>query len=94
MHQQPNRQRSLSLGAIDGHIPVPQWAQEMSPHHHGPTGGGVLALAVIAVLLALLLQLAPTTDSGRSATSDREQGVSLCDEHPHWSVCQEPSRTR
>ena len=32
--------------------PVPLWAQEMSPHHHGPTAGGVLCLAVVAVLLA------------------------------------------
>jgi hypothetical protein len=42
--------------------PVPQWAQEMSPYHRGPTAAGVLALAVVAVLVALLLQLGPTTD--------------------------------
>jgi hypothetical protein len=69
--------------------PVPLWAQEMSPHHHGPTGAGVLFLAVVAVVLALLLQLAPTTDRGQATTGDRDQGVSLCDEHPRWSVCQE-----
>ena len=69
--------------------PVPLWAQEMSPHHHGPTGAGVLALAVVAVLVALLLQLGPTTEGGRAVTRDRDQGVSLCEEHPRWSVCQE-----
>jgi hypothetical protein len=68
--------------------PVPQWAQEMSPHHHGPTAGAVLFLAVVAVLVALLIQLAPTTERGQ-VTSDRGHGVSLCEEHPHWSVCQE-----
>jgi hypothetical protein len=34
--------------------PVPLWAQEMSPHHRGPTAGGVLVLAVVAVLVAFL----------------------------------------
>ena len=68
--------------------PVPLWAQEMSPHHHGPTAGGVLFLAVVAILVALLIQLAPTTERGQ-AGSDRGQGVSLCEEHPRWSVCQE-----
>jgi len=48
--------------------PVPLWAQEMSPHHRGPTGAGVLRLAVRAVLLALALQLVPATDSGGQAT--------------------------
>jgi hypothetical protein len=68
--------------------PVPLWAREMSPHHRGPTGAGVLALAVVAVLVALLLQLAPATEGGQ-ATGDRGRGVSLCEEHPRWSVCQE-----
>src|SRR4029453_7365909 len=35
--------------------PVPLWAQEMSPYHRGPTGAGVLALALVAVLLGLVL---------------------------------------
>jgi hypothetical protein len=69
--------------------PVPLWAQEMSPHHDGPTAGGVLFLAVVAVLVALLIQLAPATERGQTSTTDRGQGVSLCEEHPHWSVCQE-----
>jgi hypothetical protein len=43
--------------------PVPQWAQEMSPYHRGPTGGGVLRLAVLVVLVMLALQLIPITDS-------------------------------
>jgi hypothetical protein len=47
--------------------PVPLWAQEMSPYHHGPTGAGVLALAVVAVLVALLIQVSPSTESGESA---------------------------
>jgi hypothetical protein len=47
--------------------PVPQWAQEMSPHHRGPTGAGVLRLAVIVLLVVLVLQLLPTTDGGQVA---------------------------
>jgi hypothetical protein len=43
--------------------PVPLWAQEMSPHHHGPTGAGVLALAIVAVLLGLILSATAATDS-------------------------------
>ena len=45
---------------------VPVWAQEMSPHHRGPTGAGVLALAVVAVLLGLLLSAGAVTDSGQA----------------------------
>jgi hypothetical protein len=67
----------------------------MSPHHRGPTAVGVLRLAVLAVLVALVLQLLPATDSGQAAGRDRG---SLCDQHradPSWSaVCQEASRGR
>ena len=49
--------------------PVPLWAQEMSPYHRGPTGGGVLALAVVAVLLGLVLSATaasqPSEQDGR-----------------------------
>jgi hypothetical protein len=48
--------------------PVPLWAQEMSPHHHGPTGVGVLALAIVAVLLGLILSAAAATDSNEVGT--------------------------
>ena len=72
--------------------PVPQWAQEMSPHHRGPTGAGVLRLALIVVLVVLALQLVPTTDSGQVA-GDTDRG-SLCDQHPRWSVCQEATHGR
>jgi hypothetical protein len=41
--------------------PVPLWAQEMSPYHRGPTGAGVLALAVVAVLLSLVLSAMATS---------------------------------
>jgi hypothetical protein len=47
--------------------PVPQWAQEMSPYHRGPTGAGILALAVVVVLVVLLLGPQLVTDSGQSA---------------------------
>jgi hypothetical protein len=67
--------------------PVPQWAREMSPHHHGPTAGGVLRLALLVVLVVLLLQAIPATEGGRVA--DAPDRGSLCDQHPHWSVCQE-----
>jgi hypothetical protein len=30
-----------SQGVIMATSPVPQWAREMSPEHHGPTGAGV-----------------------------------------------------
>jgi hypothetical protein len=47
--------------------PVPLWAQEMSPSHRGPTGAGVLALAIVVVLVGLLFGPQLTTDSGQSA---------------------------
>jgi hypothetical protein len=72
--------------------PVPQWAQEMSPHHRGPTGAGVLRLALLVVLVVLLLQAIPTTH-GDQLAGDTDRG-SLCDEHPRWSVCQESTHGR
>jgi hypothetical protein len=36
----------------------------MSPHHRGPTGAGVLRLAVLVVLVVFVLQAMATTDSG------------------------------
>jgi hypothetical protein len=72
--------------------PVPQWAREMSPHHRGPTGAGVLRLAVITVVIVLLLQVVSAAHGGgQTSTVD---GGSLCDEHPRWSVCQEPPHGR
>ena len=61
--------------------PVPLWAQEMSPYHRGPTGAGVLALAVIAVLLGLVL-------SATAATEATEQ------DRPRWQspACTEQQR--
>jgi hypothetical protein len=76
--------------------PVPLWAQEMSPYHRGPTGGGVLRLALIVVLIVLALQAVAVTQRGQSA-ADQDRG-SLCDQHrgaPAWtSVCKEGSRGR
>jgi hypothetical protein len=73
--------------------PVPQWAREMSPDHRGPTGAGVLRLALVAVLVVLLLQFAGATDRGQATSVDRG---SMCDQHradPAWtSVCQEVKR--
>jgi hypothetical protein len=51
--------------------PIPTWAQEMSPHHRGPTGAGVLRLALVAVLVGLLLQFAGVTDRGQATSVDR-----------------------
>jgi hypothetical protein len=48
--------------------PVPQWAREMSPHHRGPTGAGVLRLALVVVLVVLVLQAMATTDSSGQPT--------------------------
>jgi hypothetical protein len=53
--------------------PVPLWAQEMSPYHRGPTGAGVLALAVVAVLVAFLLQLGAASGSGQAGSGQRVQ---------------------
>jgi hypothetical protein len=74
--------------------PVPQWAREMSPHHRGPTAGGVLRLALLVVLVVLVWQAVAATSGGQLA-GDRG---SLCDQHradPSWrSVCQEVRRGR
>ena len=71
--------------------PVPQWAREMSPHHRGPTGAGVLRLAVLAVLVALVLQLVPATDSGQPVK--RSTTPPACARH--WPpTCQEVTRGR
>jgi hypothetical protein len=75
--------------------PVPQWAQEMSPHHRGPTGGGVLRLAVLVLVVVICWQWFVATDSGASQV-DRKPGVSFCQEHkgePAWdSICAETAR--
>jgi hypothetical protein len=75
--------------------PVPQWAQEMSPYHRGPTGGGVLRLAVLVVILVLVFQWFGTTEGGATQV-DRKQGVSFCQEHkgqPSWDrICAETRR--
>ena len=71
------------------------WQAEQAGTNRGPTGAGVLFLAVLAVLVALVLQLAPTTHGGQAV--ERDQG-SLCDQHradPAWtSICREASRGR
>ena len=75
--------------------PVPLWAQEMSPHHRGPTGAGVLRLALLVVLVVLALQVMAAPNGGQAA--DRDQG-SFCDLHrgqPAWeAVCEETRRGR
>jgi hypothetical protein len=71
--------------------PVPLWAQEMSPHHRGPTGAGVLRLAVVVVLAVLLLQAWPATDSGGQAT--RPTTPPRCAQH-FPPTCKEASRGR
>jgi hypothetical protein len=48
--------------------PVPLWAQEMSPHHRGPTGAAVLRLALLVVLVVLALQALSVTESGGQPT--------------------------
>jgi hypothetical protein len=71
--------------------PVPQWAREMSPHHRGPTGGGVLRLAVVVVLVVLVLQAMSTTGPPESAT--RPTTPAACAQH--WPpTCREVTRGR
>jgi hypothetical protein len=71
--------------------PIPTWAQEMSPHHRGPTGAGVLRLVLIVVLVVLVLQAAATTDSGGQAT--RPTVPPPCARH--WPPsCEEPTDGR
>jgi hypothetical protein len=71
--------------------PSPQWAQEMSSAHRGPTAGGVLSLAVLVVLMVLAWQWFGADDG--AAQVDRKAGVSLCQEHrtrPGWeAVCRD-----
>jgi hypothetical protein len=63
----------------------------MSPHHRGPTGAGVLSLAVIVVLVVLLLQAIPTTDSGGQPT--RPTTPPPCAQH--WPpTCKEATHGR
>jgi hypothetical protein len=71
--------------------PVPLWAQEMSPHHRGPTGAGVLFLALVVVLVVLALQAFPATDSGGPPT--RPTTPPKCAQH-FPPTCQEVSRGR
>jgi hypothetical protein len=71
--------------------PIPQWAREMSPTHRGPTGAGVLGLAVLVVLVVLILQAIPTTDSGGQVT--RPTTPPPCAQH--WPpTCKEANRGR
>jgi hypothetical protein len=42
----------------------PRWAAEQAGTSSGPTGAGVLRLAVLVVLVVLVLQALPATDSG------------------------------
>jgi hypothetical protein len=71
--------------------PIPTWAREQSPYHRGPTGAGVLLLALVVVLVVLLASAWPTTEGGPVA-GDTDRG-SLCDQHrddPAWrSICRE-----
>jgi hypothetical protein len=70
--------------------PFPQWAHEMSPTHRGPTGAGVLRLAVLALIVAIAWQFSTGTDSGARQV-DRKEGINFCEEHrgrPGWAeVC-------
>jgi hypothetical protein len=51
--------------------PVPEWAREMSPTHRGPTAGGVLWLAVLAVILVIVLQAWPSSSRSEDKWSER-----------------------
>ena len=52
----------------------------------------MLRLVLLVVLVVLGLQTISPTHSG-SQTSTVDRG-SLCDEHPHWSVGEEPTGGR
>jgi hypothetical protein len=49
--------------------PIPQWGREMSPTHRGPTAGGILWLAVLAIILAIVIQAAPTSSAKAPTTT-------------------------
>ena len=75
--------------------PVPQWAREQSPYHRGPTGAGVVLLALVVVLVVLVASILPATESGAQVV-EREQG-SLCDQHRGdraWTAICEDARRR
>jgi hypothetical protein len=66
--------------------PVPQWAREMSPTHRGPTGAGVVFLALVVVLVVLVLSAVPTAQSG--AQPSRATTPPACARH--WPpTCEE-----
>jgi hypothetical protein len=72
--------------------PYPYWVTEQSPTHHEPTSGSTLRLAVLVLVVVICWQWFTNADSGRGRV-DTKPGVSLCDAHPHWSVCQpEPAK--
>jgi hypothetical protein len=67
----------------------PYWIEEQSSTHRGPTGAGVLRLALVLVLVALALQAVSAAERGGQVV-DVDRG-SLCDQHhgrPGWeAVC-------
>jgi len=71
--------------------PIPTWAREQSPYHRGPTGGGVLLLALVVVLVVLALQAWPATDSGGPPT--RPTTPPRCAQH-FPPTCEEASDGR
>jgi hypothetical protein len=71
--------------------PVPQWAQEMSPHHRGPTIAGTLVMLAVATVLLLLVLLSssPSTDAAAvcaALAAHLRAGVS-------WPLSSSPGRS-
>jgi hypothetical protein len=67
MRPEPIGPTDAPKGYDDPNLTRPAVGQEISPHHRGPTGAGVLRLA-LAVVLMLVLQAMATTDSDGQAT--------------------------
>jgi hypothetical protein len=75
--------------------PVPQWAQEMSPRHRGPTIAGTLTL--FAILTVVLISWLGGYDR-LSEGANRGKPPTLCQEHagrPGWDyVCRPKPEVR
>ena len=63
------------------------WQAEMSSDYRGPRTAVLLQVAVLVLVVVLVWGWFTTPDSGAQQV-DRKPGVSLCEENPHWSVCQ------
>jgi hypothetical protein len=66
------------------------WAAERAGTKRGPSVATTLVLFALLTVLLLRALGGPAAVSEWSG-ADRLEGVSLCEQHPHWSVCEPES---